>query len=106
MSREKNFLGDSPLEKFISPDKTSSELEAEHFAEYISIILRQKGEIALAEMVENGAINTGLDKRKAIETGNLAEGVNPNEFDISGHMQMRAELCAAEIIKNKDKYLN
>jgi len=94
-----------PENKLNLPKKSISELEGKNFKHYVIDLLAKKGEAALALLVNDGKINLGLEQNKAVETGNIAELSNDN-FDVTDHMTMRAEMFIQELIKNKKEYLN
>jgi len=95
-----------PDKKFNLPEKTSSELEGENFKNYVTEILLKKGEQALVDLIEQEKIPLGLEAKKAIEAGNLAEKSRGDDFDIVDHMTIRAEITAEELIKKKKEYLH
>jgi len=92
------------------PELTLVEAEAQNFKHYVANELDKRGEISLVELINTknkkimSLINLGT--QLAITTGNQAEIVKRDKFDVNKHMEMRATMLAEELIKNKKEYLN
>ena len=79
---------------------TPAEYEGENFSDIVKQELVKMNRQDLVDKIDSGEIKLEIDRRIAVETGNARQKTmeDPEDFDATEHMVMRAQMKAQEIL--------